>query len=75
MIYATFSELRNNARRYFDAVEKKGESIQIHRHGRPVAVLSPFQARSMERWKRAHPVRLKGVSGSRWVLEGRRVRL
>jgi prevent-host-death family protein len=36
----TFSQLRNNAKKYFDAVEK-GETVEVYRHGKPVAILSP----------------------------------
>jgi prevent-host-death family protein len=36
----TFSQLRNNAKKYFDAVEK-GESVEVYRHGKPAAILSP----------------------------------
>ena len=37
---ATFSEFRNNARKYLDEVEN-GEVVEIYRHGKPVALLSP----------------------------------
>jgi prevent-host-death family protein len=41
MQVATVSEFRNRAKNYFDQVEK-GETVQIYRNGKPVAVLSPF---------------------------------
>jgi prevent-host-death family protein len=68
---ATFSELRNNARRYFDSVER-GETIEIYRHGKPVARLLPIKDASLSRWKSFRPVKLPGVSLSRIILEGRR---
>ena len=71
MLTATFSELRNNAKKYFDAVET-GETIEVYRHGKPVALLSPHQSRSTERWKEANPLSLKSVSLSRVVLEQRK---
>ncbi len=67
MITATFSKFRNQARKYFDAVEK-GESIEIYRHGRPSATLVPFKTRSLRRWKIAIPLKLSGGSLSQTIL-------
>lgn len=66
---ATFTEFRNNAKKFFDAVER-GESIKIYRHGKPVAILKPAQPPESP-WKTANPLRLKGVSLSRAILEDR----
>ena len=33
MVRVTFSELRNNAKKYFDAVEQ-GELVEVYRHGK-----------------------------------------
>lgn len=66
----TFTELRNNARHFFDLVEA-GETLQITRHGKPVAVLSPAPQESRERWRTARPLDLGGVSLSRLILEQR----
>ncbi len=41
----TFSQLRNNAKKYFDAVEQ-GETMEVYRHGKPVALISPFPGAS-----------------------------
>ncbi len=70
MITVTFSELRNNAKKYFDAVEE-GESIEVYRNGKPVAILSPYATGKGERWNHAHPLEDTGVSLSRIVLEER----
>jgi len=67
---ATFSELRNNAKKYFDEVEK-GETIRIYRHGKPVALLSPVGNRDLSRWKDAKPLTIPGVSLSRAILSER----
>jgi len=67
---ATFSELRNNARKYFDAVEQ-GESVEIYRKGKPVAILSPVESRSHTRWKTSAPLVLEGVSLSETILRER----
>lgn len=69
---ATFTELRNNAKRYFDAVEK-GETVEIYRHGKPVAILSPVvQEDPKEYWKNAKPLfKFEGVSLSKMIIEDR----
>ncbi len=70
MITVTFSELRNNAKKYFDAVEE-GETIEVYRNGKPIAILSPYSTGKGERWNRAHPLEASGVSLSRIILEER----
>lgn len=71
MVRVTFSELRNNARRFFDLVEQ-GEVIEVYRRGKPVAILSPVGHHRTDRWKRARPVDLGGPSLSRAILSTRR---
>lgn len=66
----TFSELRNNAKKYFDAVER-GEAVEIYRHGKPVAWLMPARKRSMSRWKTSNPIRIPGVSLSEAIIADR----
>ena len=66
----TFTELRNNARHFFDLVED-GETLEITRHGKPVAVLSPTRSQGMDRWRTARPLDLGGVSLSRVILDQR----
>ena len=70
---ATFSQLRNNARKYFDLVES-GETVEIYRHGKPVAVLSPAIQKVTARWKRSSPLVLPGVSLSKAIIEARQGR-
>ena len=67
----TFSELRNNAKKYFDMVER-GEPIEVYRHGKPVAILSPARGAGRSSWKTASPLRLPGVSLSRMIVAERR---
>ena len=67
---ATFSDFRNHAKKFFDAVEG-GESVEIYRHGKPVAMLTPIRKHSMDRWKTAHPLTLPGLSLSRAILADR----
>jgi len=70
MTTVTFSELRNNAKKYFDAVEK-GESIEVFRRGKPVATVNPIRPRSLSRWKKANPLKIDGASLSRLILQER----
>jgi len=68
----TFSQLRNNAKKYFDAVEK-GESVEVYRHGKPIAMLTPVSREpSLSRWKTANPIKIPGVSASKLIIEERR---
>ncbi len=66
----TFSELRNQAKKYFDAVEK-GETVEVYRHGKPVAILMPVRRGSMARWKTSRPLRLSGATLSGAILADR----
>jgi prevent-host-death family protein len=71
---ATFSQFRNNAKKFFDAVEK-GETIEIYRYGKPVAVVSPFVRETppdLSRWKTGNPIKIPGVTGSKYIIEERR---
>lgn len=71
---ATFSQFRNNAKKFFDAVES-GETIEIYRHGKPVAVVSPIiRENNKDYWKSVSPVKVPGVSGSKHILETRNER-
>lgn len=67
----TFTELRNNAKKYFDDVEK-GSTLEIYRHGKPVAVLSPTKERSTDYWKHVSPLNIKGASLSKAVIDERK---
>jgi len=71
MKQATFTEIRNHAKRYFDLVES-GESVRVLRNGKPIAEIIPIAA-DLPSWKRrrAQPLVLDGVSISRMILEER----
>jgi prevent-host-death family protein len=71
MRQATFTEVRNHAKAFFDIVES-GESVRVLRNGKPIADIVPV-APDMPSWKRrkAQPLVLDGVSLSRLVLEER----
>jgi prevent-host-death family protein len=71
MKQATFSELRNHAKQYFDIVES-GEAVRIIRNGKPVADIVPIP-QDLPSWKQrvAQPLIISGVSVSRMILEER----
>lgn len=64
---ATFTELRNHAKDYFDAVEG-GETVRVFRNGKPIAEIVPIRF-GVPSWKRqATPLTIKGLSLSREIL-------
>jgi antitoxin (DNA-binding transcriptional repressor) of toxin-antitoxin stability system len=67
----TFSQLRNNAKKYFDAVEQ-GETVEVFRYGKPIAIVSPVLREPSGRWKTANPIKIPGVSVSKVFIEERR---
>ena len=75
MKQATFSEVRNHAKQYFDIVAS-GESVRVLRNGKPIADIVPIMA-DLPSWKRrkAQPLVLDGVSVSRMILEDRKTGL
>ena len=71
MRQATFTDVRNHAKTYFDIVES-GESVRVLRNGKPIADIVPV-APDLPTWKRrkAQPLVLDGVVLSRLVLQER----
>ncbi len=71
MKQATFTDIRNHAKQYFDYVES-GESVRVLRNGKPIADIVPIAA-DLPSWKRrqVQPLVLDGVSVSRMILEER----
>jgi prevent-host-death family protein len=67
---ATFTELRNNAKQYFDAVEA-GDTVRVYRNGKPIAEIVPIRS-GVPSWKRqVTPLVIKGLSLSREILKDR----
>lgn len=68
---ATFTELRNQAKRYFDLVEA-GEIVRVLRNGKPIAEIHPIP-RDLPSWKQrpARPLVIGGDAISRVVLDDR----
>jgi antitoxin (DNA-binding transcriptional repressor) of toxin-antitoxin stability system len=71
MKQATFTEVRNHAKSYFDLVES-GESVRVLRNGKPIADIVPVIA-DLPSWKKrqVQPLVLDGVSISRMILDER----
>jgi antitoxin (DNA-binding transcriptional repressor) of toxin-antitoxin stability system len=68
---ATFTELRSQAKRYFELVES-GEVVRVLRHGKPIAEIHPL-AHDLPSWRRrpARPLVIGGRAVSRRILEDR----
>ena len=71
MKQATFTEVRNHAKLYFDIVES-GESVRVLRNGKPIADIVPIQA-DLPSWKRrsVQPLVLKNAAASMLILQER----
>ena len=71
MRQTTFTELRNQAKTFFDAVER-GEVVRVFRNGKPIADIVPVVS-EIPSWKRraAQPLVVKGVSISAQILKDR----
>ncbi len=71
MKQATFTELRNNAKQFFDFVEA-GFPVRILRNGKPIADIVPI-APEVPSWKHrvAQPLVLDGGKISDLILEDR----
>ena len=66
----TFTELRNHAKDYFDAVEG-GDTVRVYRNGKAIAEIVPVRS-GIPSWKRqATPMTVKGWSLSRQILGDR----
>ena len=70
MLDATFTDFRNHAKDYLDAVEA-GDTVRVFRNGKPIADIVPIDS-DIPSWKRPTvPPTVKGVSLSREVLRDR----
>ena len=67
----TFTELRNQAKHFFDLVEA-GETVRVLRNGRPIADITPIPV-DVPSWKqrKATPVSVVGEEIARLILEDR----
>ncbi|MDO8958134.1 MAG: type II toxin-antitoxin system prevent-host-death family antitoxin [Rhodocyclaceae bacterium] len=67
MLDTTFTELRNHARDYFDAVEG-GDTVRVFRNGKPIAEIIPVRSGAPSWKKQAVPLTVKGLALSREIL-------
>lgn len=70
MTTVTFSQLRNNARKYFDMVAR-GEELEVYRHGKPLAIISPSSTRRPPPRPAFKPLLIPGVSLSQTIIAER----
>ena len=71
MVTINFSQFRQHAKEYFDAVEK-GEVVNIKRHGKIIAQITA-PAKKQPSWKRlVNPLVVPGISLSKTILQERR---
>jgi len=72
MIAVTQTELRNNIRKYIEAV-KRGEEFDVYSHGKPVATVIPHRSSGVPSWKRDTPfIKLRGkVLASQMIIDER----
>ena len=71
MVTVNFTEFRQNAKGYFNAVEK-GETVYVKRHGKIIAQIIPSK-KKQPAWKtQALRLKIPGVSLSQDILEERR---
>lgn len=67
---ATFTELRNHAKDYFDAVEG-GDTVRVYRNGKAIAEIVPIPS-GVPSWKRqTTPLTIRGFSLSGEILGDR----
>lgn len=71
VMITTFTKFRQNAKDYFDAVQKKGAVVRVMRHGKIFAEVSPFKEPN-ERGKKVSPaLTIPGISLSKAILRER----
>ena len=73
MTTITFTQFRQSAKTYFDAVER-GQKVRITRHGKAIAMMVPIgrQVDSALLWKKpALRLKVPGVSLSHVILKDR----
>jgi len=69
MITVSVAALKGDVEKYLQDVER-GETIEVQKDGKPVAIVSPAR-RPMDRWKRANPLTIEGLSLSQELLADR----
>ena len=70
MVTINFTQLRQNAKVYFDAVEK-GETVYVKRHGKVIAKITTSSPKQPVWKKEALRLKIPGVSLSQSILKER----
>ena len=72
MMTITVSELANDVRKYLDEVQR-GETIEVQKDGKPVAIVSPPKPSRKDYWKNLKPlpIKLEGPSLTEVLLKER----
>ena len=70
MITVSFADLQSQVDFYFQAVEK-GESLQVSREGRPIALITPLPTVRAKGWPRIAPLPIEGISLTSEILADR----
>lgn len=71
MVNISFTQFRQEAKKYFDRVEK-GETVRVLRHGKIIAeIIPPAKAGSPQK-NQIFPMVIPGVSFSRAILAERK---
>ncbi len=71
MVAISFTQLRQNAKTYFDAVEK-GEIVRVLRHGKIIAEIIPAHTKKTSKKKTSPPLIIPGASLSQAILKERK---
>ena len=71
MVSISFTQLRQNAKTYFDKVEK-GKTIRVIRHGKVIAEITPPKNKQSHFLKPIVPLVIPGVSLSKTILKERK---
>ena len=71
MVSISFTQLRQNAKTYFDAVEK-GKTIRVIRRGKVIAEIVPPKTKQPSSPKSIAPLIIPGVSLSKTILKERK---
>ena len=71
MVAISFTQFRQNAKVYFDAVEK-GEIVRVLRHGKVIAEISSPSPKHLLPEKSATPLTISGFSFSKAIINERK---
>lgn len=71
MVNISFTQFRQEAKKYFERVEK-GETVRVLRHGKVIAEIIPPTKSDTQQKNQTFPMVIPGVSLSRAILAERK---